>query len=209
MTPLRFTLWGINEYIEGGMFENIPLPEQIDKEILVDTIMQKSGMLYPYHQQPDYLKKNIKNWFTRRLDSFTRMSIALAAEYNPIENYDRNEEWTDTPNITRTRTGGYTDSVDTTDTVDNENKVSAYNSTTYQPDSQNHGTNKTEGSNTRTYNNEAEKETGTTTHRGHIHGNIGVTTNQQMIEAELKLREFDMYEYIAQQFENEFLVQVY
>lgn len=209
MNPLRFTLWGINEYIEGGMFENILLPEGLDKDILIDTIMQKSGMLYPYHQQPQYLKKNIQNWFARKEPSFTRMLAALSAEYNPIENYDRNEEWTDTPNITRTRTGGYKDTVDTTDNVSNENKVSAFNISTYQPDSENSGSNHTVGETERVYNNEAEKEVGETSHRGHIHGNIGVTTNQQMIEAELKLREFDIYEYIAEKFEDTFLVQVY
>lgn len=35
------------------------------------------------------------------------------------------------------------------------------------------------------------------THNGHIHGNIGVTTNQQMVRSEVELRLRSAYEYIA------------
>ena len=43
----------------------------------------------------------------------------------------------------------------------------------------------------------------------HIHGNIGVMTNQYMITQELELRRFDIYTDIARRFEKEFLIQVY
>ena len=43
----------------------------------------------------------------------------------------------------------------------------------------------------------------------HVHGNIGVTTAQQMINAELELRRFDIYTDIARRFEKEFLIQIY
>ena len=43
-----------------------------------------------------------------------------------------------------------------------------------------------------------------------VHGNIGVTTSQQMIESELSLRaKYDIYKIIAREFEREFLVQIY
>lgn len=43
-----------------------------------------------------------------------------------------------------------------------------------------------------------------------IHGNIGVTTNQQMIEQELAMRkEHDLYAIISALFEKEFIVQLY
>lgn len=42
------------------------------------------------------------------------------------------------------------------------------------------------------------------------HGNIGVTTNQQMIESELEMRmQYDLYELIIQLFEREFMSRVY
>jgi hypothetical protein len=44
----------------------------------------------------------------------------------------------------------------------------------------------------------------------HTHGNIGVTTNQQMIEQELELlRKFDIYGWIAQKFESDLCLMIY
>lgn len=44
----------------------------------------------------------------------------------------------------------------------------------------------------------------------HIHGNIGVTTNQQMIEQELALlSEFDIYNWIAKEFRSDLMLEIY
>ena len=58
---------------------------------------------------------------------------------------------------------------------------------------------------------EAREETsGTDKYVEHTHGNIGVTTNQDMIEQELQLlRHFDVYDWIAAKLENELFIQVY
>lgn len=49
-----------------------------------------------------------------------------------------------------------------------------------------------------------------TTRQSHIHGNIGVTTAQQMIEAELSLaNKFWIYDYIASAFETDNFITVY
>lgn len=50
----------------------------------------------------------------------------------------------------------------------------------------------------------------TTEHHSRVHGNIGVTTNQQMIQAEVDMRAaYDLYAIIARLFEQEFLSQCY
>ena len=55
-----------------------------------------------------------------------------------------------------------------------------------------------------------DKSSGKDTYTEHTHGNIGVTTNQQMIEQELELlRHFDIYDWIAAKLENELFIQVY
>lgn len=43
----------------------------------------------------------------------------------------------------------------------------------------------------------------------HLHGNIGVTSAQDMITQEIELRKYDVYTDIAQRFEKEFLIQLY
>ena len=46
-------------------------------------------------------------------------------------------------------------------------------------------------------------------HVGHTHGNIGVTTSQQMLEAELKIDEWNIYEHITDLFLTEFVIPIY
>ena len=86
----RITLWGFYQY-DKTLFDGIVLPDGIDKDNLVSDIMRNSGDLYPYHQVPEYLKRNINFWFARRLFDFGRMYDALRTDYSPIENYDRKE----------------------------------------------------------------------------------------------------------------------
>lgn len=212
----RLTLWGIYQY-DRTLFDGVVLPDGIDKENLVANIMRNSGDLYPYHQVPEYLKSNINYWFARRLFDFERMYEALRVEYSPIENYDRKE------NTTRNYENSGTDKESTTlgstttstniGSNDNENKVSAYNESDYtnrEKDTQSYNSTLTNtGSGTDTTQTEyglKRKEVEDI----RVHGNIGVTTSQQMIDSEMELRaKYDIYKIISREFEREFLVQVY
>lgn len=51
--------------------------------------------------------------------------------------------------------------------------------------------------------------TASNTHTGRVHGNIGVTTNQQMLTSELEFRKYDFYESIIAEFKKMFCVGVY
>ena len=212
----RVTLWGFYQY-DKTLFDNIMLPDGIGKENLVAEIMKNSGDLYPYHQVLEYLKSNINYWFSRRLFDFERMYNALRVDYSPIENYDRKE------NITRDYENSGSDKASTTlgssttstnvGSNDNENKVSAYNESDYtnrEKDTQSyHSTVTNTGSGTDTTQTEyglKRKEVEDI----RVHGNIGVTTSQQMIESEMSLRaKYDIYKIISREFEREFLVQIY
>ena len=241
----RLTLNGMYQY-DDTLFDGMILPEGYDRDALFAEIMTRSGQLYPYHQVPTILKSNIRLWFARNYLNFDRTMDALTAEYNPIENYDRHELSTKTPDLTdkSTLSGKDTAQASGTDSTvreyddyketvtysgddTRETQVSAFDSSTYQPSE------KVTDSRT---NREDEKEisgsysddlthgrkdettygkvdtvthTGTEGYSSHIHGNIGVTTSQQMITSELELRKFDIYDDIAARFEREFLVQVY
>lgn len=91
----------------------------------------------------------------------------------------------------------------------NEASTSNVSSTQNAEQSGNQSTNETEtgnnsvnGTTTNTMHNELK-------HGLHSHGNIGVTTNQEMINEELELRRYDLYKQIALLFEDEFTVPVY
>lgn len=148
----RITLYGFYQY-DKNILDEIILPEGMDREMLIAEIIKNSGELYPYHQQPDMLKLNVKNWFSRKLYDFSQMYKALTAEYSPIENYDRietiNRETTHSGSDTETTTLGssttsqHTGSDNETTTLGsstttnhsgsdtNETQVSAYNESNY------------------------------------------------------------------------------
>ena len=228
----RVTLWAFYQY-DKTLFDDIVLPDGINKDNLVSDIMRNSGDLYPYHQVPEYLKRNITFWFARRLFDFERMYEALRTEYSPIENYDRKEdikrEYKDSGTDTETLTfGSSTTSKRTgtdTDTMQGggstEKGVSAYNETGYtnrEKDTEiQNSTNTNEydstvtntGSGSDITKNDYGKQR-TETENTRIHGNIGVTTSQKMIESEMSLRaKYDIYKIISREFEREFLVQIY
>lgn len=112
---------------------------------------------------------------------------AFMTEYNPVHNYDRHEEYTDTT----TKTGTYDDENSGIDRTANGNEqtseVAAFDLDTLKTD--NVVTDK--GDTTLTH---GKKTTHTQNlkdevkHEAHLYGNIGVTTSQQMIESEFVLR---------------------
>lgn len=146
---IKFTLWGLYQY-DPTIFDNAPLPSGIDKQLVIDTIMDNSGDLYCYYQQPERFKLSITNWFRRHEHGFSRMILALLKEYDPLENYDRYEDETTSPDITRSRALGGKDSTqlsgtdrnsasgsdkvttDMNETTENIGKVSAFDSSTFE-----------------------------------------------------------------------------
>ena len=111
-------------------------------------------------------------------------------------------------------------------TVTSETTVSAYDSSTYQPSeknvTENDGTDTMThtGTDTVDYSGTIKDEfgegysgqttdNGKTIHDGRIHGNIGVTTSQQMLEAELQIAEWNLYEHITDLFLSEFVIPIY
>ena len=196
MLQPRMTLYGMYQY-DPTLFDGVILPEGMDKTLMVNQIIRQSGDLFPYYQVPPEVKSAITEWFTRRKDNFAKLWQGFTAEYNPIENYDRQEDSTETPNITHTLSNSGQDA------STNEADVQGYNGTDYVPNSRtkSSGTSSTNGTDT---------ESGTRTYTSRIHGNIGVTTSAQMLEGELALRKsMDIYALIAAEFETDNLIQVY
>lgn len=196
MLQPRMTLNGMYQY-DPTLFDGVTLPEGMDKTLMVNQIIRQSGDLFPYYQVPPQVKTAITEWFTRRKDNFAKLWQGFTAEYNPIENYDRQEDSTETPNITHTLSNSGQDA------STNEADVQGYNGTDYVPNSRtkSSGTSSTNGTDT---------ESGTRTYTSRIHGNIGVTTSAQMLEGELALRKsMDIYALIAAEFETDNLIQVY
>lgn len=283
MSKATLTMIGMYNW-DSDLFRNLILPDGIDRDTEINTILLRSGEFEVIYSDFDFMQEMIGLISKKWARTFQKWYDALQLDYNPIENYDRYETWTDTgsntgtvkhgitKNSTSTEsetskgstsedvkgsnsenvTGSNTESVkgsssdkssstSTTDTLvstydsdslheDNQNKSnqSATSSGTTSQDTS--GSNKqfttgssiqnstgsdqrstnSSGSVSETSSDDETRNLGTSgQHEGHIHGNIGVTTSQQMLEAELDLQEWNLYEHIADIFVRELCIPVY
>ena len=219
---LKLTLWGMNDYLDGTLLDFLPssLPgDTFDPEIMEQLIYAECGDLYPYYQVPLYCKQHIKNFFDRNAEQFKRVWEALYSEYNPIENYDRIEAWSDSHSestrdseslsmSSSESVSAVTSSSDSQSSSANGN-ISAFNSPTLQPQSASNGNAATSGrtnNDTRGTSNSlraglnVKDNISKDDHRGRVHGNIGVTSSQQLIQSSIELGSYDIYIWVISLF---------
>ena len=91
-----------------------------------------------------------------------------------------------------------------------EHQVSAENVYTYQPDNKDSANdNVSVRRTTDTSGNVGEAGTDSFTHSNHTHGNIGVTTSQQMIEAQRSVVRYSLIDEIAADYRDAFCLSIY
>lgn len=203
------------------IFENCTVPAPLNIEMVKNEIMKKCGLLRPVYGEPEVFKALTKMWFDSNQWNFDHLVNIINAEYSPIENVYESDHYTTQHSGTDKRALGGKD-IDTlsgTDTVTDgsstTHEVSAFNSSGYQPSSKDSNS----GDIDTKYGKKDTLEFGKTddfTH-GHLetydrlrHGNIGVTTNDQLILEELSMLEkFNPYDWIAAKFERENFLQIY
>lgn len=94
---------------DNSLFDNMVLPEDVDKDLLVTNILSELGELEVLYPDSDYMKEMIGYWSQKQLPTWEKWSEDLAVEYDPINNYKKHT--THTGNKQNTTT----------------NKVKAYN----------------------------------------------------------------------------------
>ena len=229
------SILGLYNY-QPAIFDSLTIPTSVDRETLIDNIIMEAAELELLFPNADILGRLIGNWSKTRLAAWNRMIGALDAEYNPIENTDRYEDHLEdytrdlkeTDNYTRdlkendNYTRNLTDSGKNNSSSNTQNSRTGYNSgdlqVTDSSSSEDHS------DDTRSYTGDDNRNKGFTgsdnRNKGftggdkrhsviHTHGNIGVTTNQHMVDAELKLRQYDIYKLITNEFIDTFSIGVY
>ena len=93
--PVLLSIMGLYNY-DDTIFENMQIPEGMDKELIVDSIISDCMELETVYPEPDAMKAMIAVWSKRELPVWNRIRNAELAEYNPIENYHRTEHSTET-----------------------------------------------------------------------------------------------------------------
>lgn len=176
------SILGMYQY-DNTVLNPMQLPDGVDRKKLVPDLLAELAefeILYPDIQT---FKTILRSWSSHRIDVWARIYNASRLDYDPIENYDRKEEWTDTGTAegnAEQYTAGY-----------NPNNLGDPPGMVKQ----------------------AEADSGSSStgrHEGRVHGNIGVTTTQQMLEQELNIAgKLDVYVYIINDFKRRFCLPMY
>lgn len=148
---------------DNTCLDSMNVPEGIERTDVINCILEKYGDETLAHPDPVYMKHYVGTWSKRRLPIWIKLLETVNYDYNPIHNYNRTEEITDTTNreYTDDKSGTTENKIQSSDTgtstvagnidrtegnenkasaknvhsvsSENENKVSAENVNTYQP----------------------------------------------------------------------------
>jgi len=216
MSSAKITLIGLYNY-DDTLFDLLQVPSGIDKQTLIDNMLLRSGDFELMYPDPDFLKYSIGAWSRKWQATFSRWTKALTLEYNPLENYDRQEEWSDNRDVNEAEgektTGSNSANTSGSTGSTTTHKVSAYdggNTFTDRDQDVLSGTDSsTSSGNTTLDRSNSRKMDDDLIHKGRVHGNIGVTTSQQMLQSELDLGYWNIYEKITDIFLTEFVIPIY
>ena len=185
-------------------FTDSELP--FEPSTLLATIINQGASFCVLYTDPDYFQLMNEQWWNRWGSTFENWWKLQALEYNPIENYDRIEEWHD--DIVDEGSTSSESSSETDFSGSSENQVSAYDVSTYSPHDKTTDSSGTDvsASSSGTSDNDRDVD-----HTGHIHGNIGVKTTQSMLEESYKLglNWGNLYKQMSDIFCKEMLIRVY
>ena len=134
---------------------------------------------------------------------WTKKYNALMTQYAPLENYDMTEEEDNSivDDATTHITGDATNNVTSTT---GSRSVYGYNSSSPVPSESDSGSTSTDTDMTTDYDNERTIDRTLTRH-----GNIGVTTSQQMLQSELELRSYKFFEEVYKDIDSVLCLMVY
>lgn len=231
----KITLVGMYNF-DNSLFDGMVLPDGINKEEFVMSLLLRDGEFEVLYPDFTFLKGAIGIWSVKWQHTFEKWLIGQNADWNPIENYDRYEEFDDShsrnTSTTSKETGSNTENQTSTGSASgtdsnssngsNEALKSAYDSMGYSPDAKNVSDNSmtaTSSSNTSSSANSTgshttdgsvtDVETGSNKHTAHIHGNIGVTTSAAMLGEFYEISKWNLYDHMADLFKTELLIPIY
>jgi len=192
----KLTIAGLNEFTDGHIFDELTLPDGIDKDIVISEIIRQCSEFSVLYTEPIFLSKMIGIWSLKWYHNFERWWTAYNFEYNALYNLEVEATYTDdnkthnSGNSTTKNTGNIT------------GQKAGYNSSTLQNATRDvndlhtitEGTSDVKVDNVRT-----EKR----------FGNQGITMSQEMLDAEYNVWQRNVYQMIAEVFATEFCIVIY
>lgn len=219
MATATMSLMGLYNY-NPHMFDNMALPEGVDRDTLVFNLVVECAELEVLIPDPVWMAKTVEKWSQKEVPVWEKLLATTKLEYDPISNYDRKEEWTESNSAssrnseTSEKSGNSSITGNDTSNGTSTGKVAAFNADSFvdangaETSVENSKTENGTTSENKTLTQESSAEN-QNTRTGHTYGNIGVTTSQQMIEEERRVVQFNIYDYIIQSFQRRFCLLVY
>ena len=193
---------------DNTLFDEMVLPEdftQDDKTLIINNLLMESAELEILYPEPDFMKKAIGAWSGKEVVSWNRLYKAMLAEYDPIENYNRKEKTNNQNRGAMTHSGN--DRRDRTSQSQNTNSITSFDNNNFQPHDLSVDT--IGDNDVLSYGHVITDSTGNLL-QSEIHGNIGVTTSQQMLEQEIEVTpKLNIYTIIIESFIKRFCLLVY
>lgn len=209
---------------DTDLFQPLQVPAGIDKAQLVNYILLHTAELEILYPDPAIFKIALQAWTAARLPSWQKMVTALNKNYDPLNNYDRTEIETIDRDTTKAvedeRTGSTSSTVTNSATASNTgsitDQVSGFNATTWANKEKTDETGSSQTSGTTTGSG-SSSDTGESSETGtedvernfRAYGNIGVTTSQEMLQAELEIRQTDFFQIFLREFKRQFCLLIY
>ena len=224
----KITLYGAEKWFNAAgtsLFSDIVRPTGCDKDTFVENLMLKGGEFALLYANCDFMKEAVTSWSYKNQIAFNRIWETWNKEYEALHNYDRHEESSDTESynhkLTRDETEGSLNETETNSgvvsTSKSKNSVAAFDSSDLEiRDGQDGTVNETSGvtgkSEGKTSRNteDSSSDQRAASHQTRAFGNIGVTSSQQLLEAEMQVRlKFNPYDLMVDNFILEFTIPVY
>ena len=195
----KMTLNGLYDYGQlrnDDLFEDMILPDHLDKEVVLNSILIECGELPVMWADYTFLKNQIRVWFKRKKPIFDKMVELMEAEFNPLHNYDRYEEFEDS----ETENGSATSSG--SGSASNTNSATSYESEDFK-NTDKQTSQSSNSANSSSNNNRDFK------HKAHLFGNIGITTSVDMLTQASEWYSRDIPKIIAEEFKCDFCIGLY
>lgn len=194
------SILGLYQY-DPTILDPLTIPEEIDREPLIGELLAQCAEFEILYPDPEIMKLTVGYWSSTMLPIWQKLYNTTILDYNPISNYDRTETFLETHDgsgvvnntgnsITNNTNINYRTGINTQDG--------------FQATAQNTDNNTNSSTDSSRSTTEAKIE-----HASHTYGNIGVTTTQQMIEAERNVVQFSIIQKIIDDFKERFCICVY
>lgn len=92
---MTLSLLGLYQYNEQ-LFDGLRLPAGVNKDTFVDNLLAETAEFEVIYPDAEFMANMISVWSTKELPVWGKLEETLHYKYDPISNYDRHEESTNT-----------------------------------------------------------------------------------------------------------------